>query len=128
MSHYLHSKEKISRSVLMFWHGMGFSCLKMYSTQYTTNTPRIYCYVPSRGSFTFPVYMASCGLRKNVHVFEIIGECFEYLTIIFFQNRKLIVNRIMLNLSLLIEMKELLAFIWSRYIFCNIFVVFSCHS
>ena len=72
MSHYLHSKEKMSRSVLMFWHGMGFSCLKMYSTQYTTNTPRIYCYVPSRGSFTFPVYMASCGLRKNVHVFEMV--------------------------------------------------------
>ena len=128
MSHYLHSKEKMSRSVLMLWHNMGFPCLKKCITQSTTNTPRIYCYVPSRGSFTFPVYMASCGLRKNVHVFEIIGECFEYLTIIFFQNRKIIVNRIMLNLSFLIEMKELLAFIWSRYIFCNIFVVFSCHS
>ena len=65
MSHYLHSKEKMSRSVLMLWHNMGFPCLKKCITQFTTNTPRIYCYVPSRGSFTFPFSMASCGLRKK---------------------------------------------------------------
>ena len=91
MSHYLHSKEKMSRSVLMSWHNMGFPCLKMYHPVHNKHTTHILLRSFQREFHLSPVWLRVVGekcscLRNSINVIK-FGMCYHCMPLKCWEHR-----------------------------------------
>ena len=151
MSHYLHSKEKMSRSVLISWHNMGFPCLKMYHPVHNKHTTHILLRSFQRefhlSQVRLRVVWEKCScLRNSINVIK-FGMCYHCMPLKCSEHRLIKTSLTYFRMAwnfifhvndmakkcfifmMFFGVQKQLAVIWSHYLFATyLYSLFSCHS